>query len=236
MDPTGQFLLVPDLGADLVRVFAVNQTSLGLTASTALVAAPGSGPRHAAFVVSPRDDDDNNNNRTRLYLVSELANTVTGYDVAYHDNNTLGFRQVYISGSHGLNQTVPSGAAAGEIHATPDAKYLILSSRNEASLSLANFDPANSTRLPSDALITFAVDHATGGLTALQTFPAGGMVPRQFSVSRAGDRLGVGLQADGRVVVIDRDVRTGLLTGFAASIPITGNVTCVVFDEREEER
>lgn len=109
-DPTGQYILVPDLGADLVRIFLVNQTSLQWTPVTPLTAAPGSGPRHVAFLVT--------NNRTFMYLTSELVNTVTGYEVTYNKNNTLGFSQVYISSTFGLNNTVPSSATAAEILVT----------------------------------------------------------------------------------------------------------------------
>lgn len=108
-----------------------------------------------------------------------------------------------------------------------------MSSRQEASFTIPNFDVTNSTAIPSDALINFAIDGGTGGLVVKQVFPAGGMVPRHFSINRSGDLLAVGLQGDGRVVLISRDVKTGLLEGFNASVPIDGDVTCVVFDEQE---
>jgi len=113
----------------------------------------------------------------------------------------------------------------------PDSKFLVVSSRGEGSLKIPNFDPKNSTQIPSDPLFNYAIDHASGNLTLLQTHPAGGMIPRQFSINKAGTRLAVGLQGDGRAVVVDRDPVTGHLQGFAASADIAGEVTCVVFDE-----
>ncbi len=56
-------------------------------------------------------------------------------------------------------------------------------------------------------------------------------MPRQFSINKAGTLLGVGLQGDGRAVVINRDPATGLLKDYAAAINIAGQVTSVVFDE-----
>lgn len=96
---------------------------------------------------------------------------------------------------------------------------------------ITNFDTTNSTKIPSDAIATFAIDQHTGHLDFKQLFPSGGMVPRQFSVNKAGDQVAVGLQSDGRVVVISRDVKTGLLKDFIANISIAGEVVCVIYDE-----
>lgn len=53
MDPSGKFLLVPDLGADLVRIYLVSDNGrLRFTALIPLVAPAGSGPRHGAFLVT----------------------------------------------------------------------------------------------------------------------------------------------------------------------------------------
>lgn len=57
------------------------------------------------------------------------------------------------------------------------------------------------------------------------------MIPRQFSINKAGNQVAVGLQQDGRAVIIDRDVNTGLLKNFIANISIPGEVVCVIYDE-----
>jgi hypothetical protein len=41
----------------------------------------------------------------------------------------------------------------------------------------------------------------------------------------------VGLQGDGRVVVIERDVRTGLLKDYVASANVPGEVNAAIFYE-----
>lgn len=79
--------------------------------------------------------------------------------------------------------------------------------------------------------MTFGVNHSNGNLTKVQEFPAGGMWPRQFSISNDGSMLAVGLQKDGRVVILDRDVQTGLLTNIRASVDVGYQPTCVVFKE-----
>ncbi|KAK1477180.1 hypothetical protein CCUS01_04998 [Colletotrichum cuscutae] len=224
LDPKGQFVLVPDLGADLVRVFAVDGAN-NLVAVDSLVAAPGSGPRHVEFLVTPEG-------KTYLYLISELANTVTAYDVAYRENKTLGFTEVFSGSTYGAGASAPAGASAAEIWISSDGKFLTVSSRNDSAFSISNPDtPGEGAQIPSDSLNTFTIDAKTGGLTLLQKFPAGGRIPRQFSVSKAGDLVVVGLQSDSRVVVISRDAASGKLGEILTSAKVDGEVTAVIFDE-----
>ncbi|KAH8879671.1 putative isomerase YbhE [Thozetella sp. PMI_491] len=222
LDPTGNFFLVPDLGADLVRIFSIDQKGLQYTPSGTLSVPAGSGPRHVSWLVT--------GTKTFLFLISELANSITTFEVSY-DNSSLGFRQTYVSSTYGLNKTAPAGAAAAEVVVSPDQRFLILSSRMENSIQIPNWDSNNSTQIPSDPIITFSINAETGALAWLQTFPAGGRVPRQFSVNKAGTLLAVGLQEDGRVAVINREPVSGLLKDFAATIPVGGGITSVIFDE-----
>ncbi|KAB5532665.1 Lactonase, 7-bladed beta-propeller-domain-containing protein [Coniochaeta sp. 2T2.1] len=213
LDPTGAFLLVPDLGADLVRVWNVDAKTLALSPFVPLAAAPGSGPRHVAFL----ETDE----KTFMYLISELGNTVTVYAVDYRCDGSLGFEQVFITNTHGDNGTLPAGVTAAEIALSPDNKFLLVTSRGETA-------SAN----PGDPIITFGVDAKTGALAHVQTIGTGGLIPRQFSISRDGTLVAVGTQGDGKVNVFQRDVATGLLKGPVAGVPIAGGqVTCVVFDE-----
>lgn len=107
----------------------------------------------------------------------------------------------------------------------------MLSSRYENQFSIPNFNPNNKTQVPSDILVTFSVDQATGALKFLQKFPAGGRVPRHFSINKAGTLVAVGLQDDGRVVIIDRDPASGMLKNIIAHAGDMGEVTCTIFDE-----
>ncbi|CAK7245641.1 MAG: hypothetical protein STHCBS139747_007225 [Sporothrix thermara] len=227
VDPTGRFLLVPDLGSDLVRVFRINQTSLTWTPVDPLVTPPGTGPRHASFVVAGAAAG----NQTYMYLTSELVNTVTGYAVTYNANSTLSFRKIYEAPSHGAGTVVPAAATVAEIVTSPDHRFVLVSTRSDAAFTIPSFDPENSTQIVSDSVTSFSVDHATGRLARVQLFPAGGQIPRQFTINKAGTLLGVGLQGSGRVVFINRDVHSGKLTDFAGEVAIAGEVTSVVFDE-----
>ncbi|KAK3353118.1 Lactonase, 7-bladed beta-propeller-domain-containing protein [Lasiosphaeria hispida] len=230
LDPTGAFLVVPDLGSDFVRIFAIDKSTLKHTEVAPLVSAPGSGPRHAAFVKGTA--------KTFLYVVHELSNTLVGYDVTYTADNSLGvkslaFAQFWSSTTHGDNKTaaIPTGTAAAEILLSPDSKFLTISSRFERLLTVPNYDRTNTTLLPSDPLITLAIDADTGALRHVQTRAAGGVNPRQFSFNKAGTLAGVGLQADGRAVIIRRDPKTGILGDIIGNVAIEGEVNCVIFNE-----
>lgn len=103
VDPTGSFIVVPDLGADLVRVFAIDATTSLLTEKTSLKVTPGTGPRHGAFLKS--------GDETFFFLVAELDNNVRSYKVSY--DMDLTFEEVFEAGMYG-NITTPLGAAAAE--------------------------------------------------------------------------------------------------------------------------
>ncbi|KAI1201434.1 putative isomerase YbhE [Nemania serpens] len=223
LDPTARFILVPDLGADLVRVYQADAGSLNLKPIAPLKVTPGAGPRHGAFKTAF--------GKTYFYVAAELANTITGYEVVYNKNKTLSFSELFTIPTHGDDRAIPETAAAGEIVVTPDGKFLIVSSRWEGSLKIPNFDPKNSTQIPSDPLISYAIDNKTGFLKKIQEFAAGGSGPRHFSINGDGNRLAVGLQGDGRVAIIKRDVRTGLLKSFVASAGVAGEVNAVIFYE-----
>jgi 6-phosphogluconolactonase (cycloisomerase 2 family) len=94
-----------------------------------------------------------------------------------------------------------------------------------------NFDLNNSTKIPSDTLQTWSIDQSTGKLTFKQLAPSGGSYPRQFSINKNGTLAAVGLQEDARVVIVSRNVTTGLYGDFVASIDLPGEITSVVWDE-----
>lgn len=108
LDPTGRFVVVPDLGSDRVRILAIDGAGgLGLTEVEPLAARPGSGPRHLEFLKL--------DGKTLMYLVSELDNTVTVYEVCYGDDGkSMSFSEIMVTGTHGDIAT--PNASAAEIH------------------------------------------------------------------------------------------------------------------------
>ncbi|THX73058.1 3-carboxy-cis,cis-mucoante lactonizing enzyme [Aureobasidium pullulans] len=115
LDPTGNFIVVPDLGADLIRIFSIDAGSGHLVAEEPFAVLPGSGPRHVVFyqpygVVGTQAT-------TFMFLVSELANTVTSFKVSYPKIGGIGFKQVFETSTYG-DLVVPEGNAAAEIAVT----------------------------------------------------------------------------------------------------------------------
>ncbi|KAM3464842.1 hypothetical protein MY5147_007616 [Beauveria neobassiana] len=220
LDPTDRYIVVPDLGADLVRLFSFDNETLKTTALDPLKAKAGSGPRHAAFAVT--------GDKTYMYLVTELGNTIVGYEVTYDD--TIHFTEIFDIGVHGEGRAVPTTAAASEIVVSPDNKFLVVSSRRENSTQIPSFDD-QTKQIDSDPIINFSIDENTGKLTFLQEVSAGGRFPRHFSMNKAGTKIAVGLQTEGRVVVIQRDPESGKLGDFESFANIAGDITSVIFDE-----
>ena len=138
LDPTGQYLLVPDLGADLVRVFSWSPHSLDLKALAPLKAASGSGPRHAAFW-NPYGVACEGCT-TYFYLVAELASTITGYAVEYLPNGGgLAFTKVYNTTTFGKPQ-IPKGSAPAEVHVS-----VSIASTTQPSSTLTSYSPTTDT-------------------------------------------------------------------------------------------
>lgn len=205
LDPTGKFILVPDLGADLLRVYKIAAGSIDWTAQTPVKAVEGSGPRHGAFAVL--------GGNTFFYSYNELSNTVTGYKVKYTDGG-IEFTQLFDVSSHGEGGSVPAGTKAAEIEVSPDQRYILLSSRLEKSLTIPAFNGTGT--IPSDPIITFSINERSGSLCLVQIASAGGVNPRGFSLNKKGDLVASALQDDNRVVIIKRDTKTGKLGEFVA--------------------
>ncbi|GAA5916394.1 lactonase family protein [Sporobolomyces salmoneus] len=73
IDPSGQFLWCTDLGTDQLHAYQISDDRIDFSASVSTTR--GSGPRHLIFSKTSSPD------RSLLYLVSELANTVSIYEV-----------------------------------------------------------------------------------------------------------------------------------------------------------
>ena len=228
LDPTGRYLLFPDLGADLVHVYSFDPSTSFLIDHDPLVADPGSGPRHAVFW-SP-EKSYARKDKLYFFLIHELSNTITSYAVTYLAAGGLAFKKVQTINTFG-GKTIPTGAAAAEIIKTPDNGFIISSNRNDTSFLIENPDPKNSTKIVSDSLAVWT-PAADGTLHFIQLAPAGGSYPRQFSINKVGDLVSVGLQMSSTVVLWKRDLKTGKLGDLVASVGIPGQITCVVWDEQ----
>lgn len=88
VDPTSSFVIIPDLGSDLLRAYYIDPATKLLETLPPFSTPYGSGPRHAKFLVL--------GSKTYLYVVFELGNLVIVYDITYYDQTqTLGLTQIF---------------------------------------------------------------------------------------------------------------------------------------------
>ncbi|KAL4930276.1 Lactonase, 7-bladed beta-propeller-domain-containing protein [Aspergillus undulatus] len=221
IDPTGNFVLVPDLGADVVRIFYIDPTTGALEQQQSLEVSPGSGPRHAVFW-SPQDANPAKNCsvQTRFYLVTELDNLLRGYDVTYSkDGRSMFFSQFYEENTYD-GETPPDGSKAAEIALSPDNAHLIISNRLDNT-----FGPGKDS-LAVFSLLDSAQSHNVffSGL-----YPAYGTSPRHFSISPDGDMLAIALQ-NNKTVVVSWDEENGAIGDLLGEVTLGGEVTAVLWD------
>ena len=180
LDPVSGLLLVADLGRDTVSGYALDASGrLTPVPGATVELPPGTGPRHLAF--SPDAD--------RLYVVGELANTVT---VLARSEGGAAFR---ITGSH---STLPAGhlghSQAAAIQLSASGRLLFVSNRGH------------------DSVAVFRIDPADGSLTLAAVESARGRGPRDLRLSPNGRFLLTACQDEGGVQVFAVDEEAAALT------------------------
>ncbi|KAK1068749.1 hypothetical protein LTR74_005407 [Friedmanniomyces endolithicus] len=203
-DPTGQYLIVPDLGADLIRIFSIDSTTGKLTTCTPAKAGAGDGPRHGVWW-SPNDATVAG---LMLYTVNELGNSVTGWQASYPHSGCLSLTKTqtlstYESGAP-PSSTLPVKAA--EVHVR--GNFLYAANRNDQTFGSGQ-----------DSLVTYNISSA-GVLDFVEATNAHAWYPRTFSVNQAGDMIAVGGQTSSNVAIIARNTVTGRLGSLLASIDV----------------
>ncbi|KAL1970138.1 hypothetical protein VTN77DRAFT_6543 [Rasamsonia byssochlamydoides] len=227
LDPTGEFVLSPDLGADVVRVYAIDKTSGMLRECDALAVKPGDGPRHGVFWTSTTTQSQSENQASPLlYIVNELANTVTAYAVSY-SSSCLSFEPVQVVTPYPTGTAIPRTANVGEIRLQGGNVYVSI--RNDEA-----FPPS------SDSMATLTVSNETGGLLAFRDLtPSYGKTPRTFVINKAGDLVAIGDQVSSNVAIVRRDPKTGKLGALLAILQVgspgtvgeSTGLSSVVWDE-----
>ncbi|KAF1964685.1 putative isomerase YbhE, partial [Bimuria novae-zelandiae CBS 107.79] len=202
LDPTGQYIIFPDLGLDVTHVFCIDKSTGKLVEQAELKAPAGYGPRHATFWKS--------GSKTYVYIVHELVSKVIGYEVTYVRSGGLTFKQVDEVSTYGPNAdpAVTQFGAAAEISVSPDNKFILASNRNVTLTQVPNVDPTNSTKINSNSIISYKL--ASGGkLEFVQLAPSGGLFPRHFEIKQDGTEIAIANQNSANVRIYKRDVKTG---------------------------
>ncbi|KAJ5806016.1 uncharacterized protein N7503_003618 [Penicillium pulvis] len=219
VDPTGRFVLIPDLGADLVRIFHINPETGHLEPIEPFVAPPGSGPRHGIFW-TPKAPG-----RTTLevyfYIVHELSNGLSGWRVSYTDDG-MSFSRVFQGSTFG-NYTAPAGSKTAEITISPGNDHLVISNRLDNT-----FGPKN------DSIAIFSCADKSGrffnGVHFLDLFPAYGSSVRSFDIGGSPEMLALALEKSQKVGVTQWNKRLGAPGKLLAEVELNGDVPAVVWD------
>lgn len=205
VDPTGDFLLIPDLGADLIRINKIDKSSGTLTECGSGKAPPGSGPRHGTFW-SPANTSSRIARQTAsqyLFIANELGNSVGSWAVSYSSGcMALSLKQT-ITPYQG-NSTAVQGTKVGEIRAK--GNFLYTSNRNDKKFGSQN-DSITQYTIASDGTLSW---------TALT--PSYGWYPRTFDINKAGDFVAIGDQTTSNVAIVARDKTTGKLGAKVADL------------------
>ncbi|KAJ6149080.1 Cytochrome cd1-nitrite reductase-like C-terminal heme d1 [Penicillium samsonianum] len=219
VDPTGRFVLVPDLGADVVRVFYVNPSTGLLEPIEPLAMTPGSGPRHGVFW-TPRGSNSRSED-VYFYLVQELSNDLIGFRVAYSGNG-ISFRKIYEGSTYG-NGSSPAGSKVAEIAISPENNHIVVSNRLDNT-----FGPKK------DSFAVFRCADASGKkaekVSFLGLYPAYGSSPRQFSIASTQTMVAVALESSQSVAVARWDKRSGAPGTLLGEMKLDGDIPSVVWD------
>lgn len=187
ISPDNRFALSADLGIDKIVVYQLDAATAKLTPNEAQPFAkmqPGSGPRHLTFHPNGR----------HVYVINELANTVTCFDYAAA-SGTLTERQTL--------STLPTGftgkSYTADLKISPDGKFLYGTNRGHDSIA--------SYRIGED-----------GSLTLLSIDPSLGKGPQNLLITPDGQWLLCANMPGNSVVVFRIDATSGKISATGAPV------------------
>lgn len=198
VDPDNRFAFAADLGLDKVLIYKLDPATARLSANDPAYAATPPGGGPRHFAFHPSGK--------YAYVCNELTSSVTAfsYDAATGALTTL----------HTLS-TLPEGYdkpgnSTAEIQVHPSGKFVYVSNRGH------------------DSLAIFAINEATGKLTAVGHESTGGKTPRNFGIDPTGKYIVACNQNSGTVHVFAVDAQSGKLKPTGSSIEVA-NPVCVKF-------
>jgi 6-phosphogluconolactonase len=132
VDPTGKFVLAPDLGVDKIYIYRFDAASRSLSAADPATVSitPGEGPRHLSF----------HPNGKFAYLVTEMGGTV----VAYSWDSAKGQLHLIETVSTLPKEFLGYNKSA-EVRILPNGKFLYASNRGPDDLAIFAIDQAKGT-------------------------------------------------------------------------------------------
>ena len=129
-DPSGKFVLVPDLGVDKVYIYRFDPVTRALIAASppTVSVTPGFGPRHMSF----------HPNGKFAYLINEMGGTVVvfSWDSAAGQLRALQTLSTVPPDYHGLN-------TSAEVHVLPNGRFLYATNRGPDDIAIFAADPGS---------------------------------------------------------------------------------------------
>ncbi len=181
ISPDNHFALAADLGIDKIMIYRLDAATAKLTLNEVQPFAkmqPGSGPRHITFHPNGR----------HVYVINELANTVTCFDYVTA-SGTLTERQTI--------STLPTGFAGksytADLKITPDGKFLYGTNRGH------------------DSIASYSISD-DGRLTLISIEPSLGKGPQNLLITPDGEWLLCANMPENSVVVFRIDATSGKIT------------------------
>lgn len=193
---------MPDLGADLIRIFQINASSGMLIACPSVKTNPGDGPRHGAWWTQ----GNGNGKLTVLYTINELSKSLTAWTANYSASGCMSLDKIATISTSALGKSKSGSGSAAEVHVA--GKFVYASNRNDQAFGSGQ-----------DSLITYTINQ-NGSLSVLEATNSHGWYARTFSINNAGDLLAVGGQASSTVSIIARDTSTGRLGDLVARVQV----------------
>jgi 6-phosphogluconolactonase len=199
LDRNDRFAFVPDLGLDQIMIYKFDPAEGSLLPNDPPFAAVSPGSGPRHFAFHPSSKF--------AYVINEMLCTVTAF--AYDsERGRLATLQTI--------STLPAGEAlsprysTAELEMHPTGKFLYGSNRGY------------------NTIVVFAVDPASGQLTAVQQVPTQGKTPRGFGIDPTGHFLIAGNQDSDTALVFRIDPVTGQLSPTGQTLEL-GAPVCVRF-------
>ncbi|MFV8375422.1 lactonase family protein [Flavobacterium sp. LB1P71] len=192
--PNYDFVFLPDLGADKIRSYRFNSTKkqpLSENQYPFTQTTLGSGPRHFTFHPDEKF----------AYCIEEISGTISVY--AYGNGKLDPIQRI---NTH--TDALKEGFSSGDIHISPDGRFLYASNRGE-----------------ENNIAIFSIE-SNGTLKTVGYQSTFGKTPRIFTIDSTGKFLIAANQTSGNVVVFKRNLVTGLLKKSGTEINLE-NASCV---------
>jgi 6-phosphogluconolactonase len=198
LDAANRFAFAADLGLDKILVYKFDPAKGMLIPNDPPATDVPPGSGPRHFAFHPSGK--------YAYACGEMSMTVIAftYDA---EKGILKEQQVLSTLPEGAER---KGTSTAETQVSPDGKHVYVSNRGHNTIAV------------------FAVDEATGKLTAVGHCPSGGKTPRNFGIDPSGKFLIAAHQDSGNVVVFRIDEKTGMPSpaGHEVAVP---KAVCVKF-------